>query len=198
MQSLIFSIDDRLANAGDVVPFSGHLDETSYDLGGHHFELPSGIDYDLVVTNAGEGVLVSGILKAPVVGVCDRCLEPASFDVAGEVDEYYLFEGPVDEEGSGDDEEDGVDFSLVGEDDTIDLTDALTSALIMETPFVVLCREDCLGLCPTCGANLNEGDCGCAAKREAERASESPFAALKNLDLGEEANPLDSSEEPGA
>jgi uncharacterized protein len=57
------------------------------------------------------------------------------------------------------------------------------SALIMETPYVVLCREDCAGLCPTCGANLNEGDCGCAAKAASEPDPMSPFAALKDLDV---------------
>ena len=87
------------------------------------------------------------------------------------------------------DEDDDVDFALVGDDSTIELTDALSSALLMETPFVVLCREDCKGLCPVCGANLNEVDCGHAAQIEAEREQDkldaSPFAALRNLDLGD-------------
>ena len=64
---------------------------------------------------------------------------------------------------------------------------ALLSSLVMETPFVVLCREDCAGLCPVCGANLNEVDCGhmaqLDAEREQERLSASPFAALAGLDL---------------
>ncbi|MEE1210367.1 MAG: DUF177 domain-containing protein, partial [Parafannyhessea umbonata] len=103
------------------------------------------------------------------------------------VDEYYLFKAPA--EPMADDEDDDVDFALVGDDSTIDLTDALSSALLMETPFVVLCREDCKGLCPVCGANLNEVDCGHAAQIEAEREQDrldaSPFAALRNLDLGD-------------
>ena len=74
-------------------------------------------------------------------------------------------------------------FSLVDEDHTIDVSEPIMAAILMETPFVVLCREDCKGLCPTCGANLNEGDCGCAAKREAEKLAESPFAALADLNL---------------
>ena len=66
---------------------------------------------------------------------------------------------------------------------TIDLTEALYAALLMETPFVVLCREDCKGLCPVCGENLNERDCGHAAQIEEERLASSPFAALRNLKL---------------
>lgn len=184
MQPLSLALDERLAGAGDTMPMAGHLDEAAYELGDHEFALPDGIDYDLVLTNAGEGILATGLVRAHVVGTCDRCLEPAEFDVAGEVDGYYLFEEP---ERLAEDEDD-ADYELVSPDRTIDLSGALVSALVMETPFVVLCREDCRGLCPVCGANLNEGDCGHAAQleaeREAERLASSPFSALAGLDLG--------------
>ena len=186
MEPLIFSLDERLGSAGDALPLAGHLDLASYELGDHEFELPEGLDYDLVLTNAGEGILATGIVRAHVVGTCDRCLERAEFDIAGEVDGYYLFEEP---ERLGEDE-DEADFELVSDDRTIDLSVALLSAIVMETPFVVLCREDCAGLCPVCGANLNEVDCGHAAELEAERERErlesSPFSALAGLDLGSE------------
>ena len=180
MQPVILALDARLGEAGDTLPLKGHLDETSYTLGEREFSLPSGIDYDLMFTNAGEGILATGILTTHVVGTCDRCLSPAEFDVSGEVDEYYLFEEP---EETGDDDDDELDFSLVSADNTIDLSDALLSALVMETPFVVLCRPDCKGLCPVCGANLNEEDCGHAAQIEEDRLKASPFAVLASLDL---------------
>ena len=180
MQPVILALDARLGEAGDTLPLKGHLDETSYTLGDREFSLPSGIDYDLMLTNAGEGILATGILTTHVVGTCDRCLSPAEFDVSGEVDEYYLFEEP---EETGDDDDDELDFSLVSADNTIDLSDALLSALVMETPFVVLCRPDCKGLCPVCGANLNEEDCGHAAQIEEDRLKASPFAVLASLDL---------------
>lgn len=183
MEPLIVAIDDRLASAGDTLPVSGHLDERRYELGDHEFGLPEGLDYDLVLTNAGEGILATGMVRAHAVGTCDRCLEPAELDLSGEVDGYYLFEEP---ELLGDDE-DEADFELVGPDRTIDLSGALISALVMETPFVVLCRDDCRGLCPVCGANLNETDCGhvarLAAERERDRMAASPFAALAGLSL---------------
>ncbi len=184
MQQVLISIDDRLANPGDCYPVAGHLDEAGYTLGDHEFTLPGGIDYDVMLTNAGEGILASGILRAHVVGTCDRCLEDAEFDVSSEVDEYYLFEEPTDE--ASQEAEDDLEFSLVV-DSTIDLADAFLSALVMETPYVVLCQPDCLGLCPVCGANLNTEDCGHASQIEAERAAKSPFAVLKDLDLGDSA-----------
>lgn len=187
MQKVTQILDTRLQEAGDTLPVSGHLDEKGYSLGGHDFTLPGGIDYDLVLTNAGEGILATGMLRAHVEGTCDRCLGKAEFDVNGEVDEYYLFKAP--QEPVEQDDDDDVDFALVGPDNTIDLTDALASALLMETPFVVLCREDCKGLCPVCGANLNEVDCGHGAQIEAERERDrmdaSPFSALRDLHLDE-------------
>lgn len=183
MRPLIISLDDRLASAGDTWQYAGHLDEPGYELGDREFALPGGADYDLVITNTGEGVLATGMLRAHVVGTCDRCLDEASFDVDAEVDGYYLFEEPEDLS----DDEDEADFELVSPDRTIDLSGALLSALVMETPFVVLCREDCRGLCPVCGANLNEVDCGHAQRiedeRERDRMTASPFAALAGLDL---------------
>lgn len=192
MKQVIYALDERLKDPGDTLQLEGHLDENSYTLGDHDFQLPEGIDYDVALTNAGEGILATGILKAHVVGTCDRCLDPAEFDVAGEVDEYYLFKEPEEVELGEDDEEEGPDFSLVGADKTIDLTDALNTALIMETPYIVLCKPDCKGLCPVCGANLNHEDCGHAARMEAMREQEhlesSPFAVLKDLDLGKDGD----------
>ncbi len=194
MQPVILALDARLGEAGDTLPLKGHLDETSYTLGEREFSLPSGIDYDLMLTNAGEGILATGILTTHVVGTCDRCLSPAEFDVSGEVDEYYLFEEP---EETGDDDDDELDFSLVSADNTIDLSGALLSTLVMETPFVVLCRPDCKGLCPVCGANLNEEDCGHAAQIEEDRLKASPFAVLASLDLDHDEDGNGDAPAPG-
>ncbi len=70
-------------------------------------------------------------------------------------------------------------------DRIIDLEPLLNAAVLLETPLMPLCRPECLGLCPTCGANLNDGPCGCAPG-SAEPFRENPFAVLKNLDLGVE------------
>ncbi|MDO4538851.1 MAG: DUF177 domain-containing protein [Coriobacteriales bacterium] len=183
---VVVSLDDRLANAGDTLPLCGKLELKTFEFGDRSFELPEGASYDLVLTNAGEGILVTGILRAHLVGTCDRCLDDAHLDVAGEVEEYFLFHEP-DSGVMEEDEEEGPDYSLVSPDSTIDLTEAIASALIMEIPFVVLCREDCAGLCPICGENLNHTDCGHAKQIEQEeeqkRLENNPFSVLKDLNL---------------
>lgn len=217
MQTVTLHLDDRLQNPGDTYSWSDTLDEHAYTVGTHQFELPHGITYDVVLTHAGDGILVTGVLNAEVKGTCDRCLEAADFTVLGEVDEYFLFHAPDthatptkgrktasakasakagknshadalwDEDIHDSEDDDTFDYQLVGSNNTLDLTDALTTALVSETPFVVLCREDCRGLCPTCGHNLNEGDCEhvaqAAEKREQERLESNPFYVLKDLKL---------------
>ncbi len=49
---------------------------------------------------------------------------------------------------------------------TIDLGPLVRDAVVLELPMAPLCRDDCAGLCPQCGANRNEGDCGCVAPRD--------------------------------
>lgn len=166
-------------NPGDSHAAAGRVELERYAVGEKEFELPEGIAYDVVFTNAGDGILVTGIARARVESTCDRCLDAASFDIAGEMEEYYLFQAPEDEEAY----EDG--FELLGEDRVIDLAAPIMDAVVMETPFVVLCQPECQGLCPTCGANLNREACGCAERADEERVlgDDNPFAALKGLKL---------------
>ena len=96
MEQVIAVLDERLANPGDTLPVAGHLDEPSYSLGNHDFTLPQGIDYDLMLTNAGEGILATGILRAHVEGVCDRCLDPMPIEINDE-QEIFSEDEPNDQ-----------------------------------------------------------------------------------------------------
>lgn len=169
MKQTIAILDDRLSQRGSCVPFEAHIDEKSYTLGPHDFVLPHGIELNLDLTHAGQGIFASGLLKAQVEGVCDRCLEPCSFEVAAEVDQYFLFEEPDTSSTLSDDDE--LEYGLVSQDNSIDLTDCLQTALLNETPYIVLCSPDCRGLCPYCGANLNHESCDCAERASSEANS---------------------------
>ena len=59
----------------------------------------------------------------------------------------------------------------------------MNAALLLEFPLVPLCDEECKGLCPTCGANLNEGPCGCAPAEGdgGDDVPPNPFAVLKDF-----------------
>lgn len=177
---IVIELEGKIENPGESLPVAGTVSIDGYEVGEKHFDLPEGIAYDAVLTNAGDGILLTGMVRAHAVGTCDRCLDPAAFDIAGELQEYYLFEEP---EGADEDE----DYELLPQDRKLDLAQPIADAVVMETPFQVLCRPDCAGLCPTCGCNLNYETCDCDALAEAERieGDDNPFAALKALKFDE-------------
>ena len=87
---------------------------------------------------------VSGIY----IGQCDRCLEDAVIPLQSELKTVLTLDSSEDE-------------SVSVEDGRIDLELTAYDALVLELPIKILCKEDCRGLCPSCGKNLNSGDCGC-------------------------------------
>ena len=86
-----------------------------------------------------------------------RCAEPVSGELHIAVRERFA-DDPL--AGSSDEELYPIN------DDTIDLAPLVRDAVVLELPMAPLCRDDCAGLCPQCGANRNEGDCGCVAPRD--------------------------------
>ena len=85
---------------------------------------------------------------------CDRC----GTDVIREI--HYSFEHYLVTSLSGDQNDDYIETP----DYTLDIDELLRSDILLELPLKYLCREDCKGLCPVCGANRNEVQCNCAVK----------------------------------
>lgn len=179
MQQLIVSIQPDLVEPASVRPLEGTLDIDSYHVGSMDIHVSGGIQYKLLLTNTGEGILLTGIASCTASTPCARCLEPAALEVEGEVEGYYLIEEASGVDGYEDDE-----FEVMKPDGTFDIAPAIVAALVHATPFIVLCKEDCAGLCPQCGANLNEGPCACDADDDVDPLN--PFAVLKGLDLSDE------------
>lgn len=173
MNAFEVNIFPELDMLGGFRALEGTWDVTSYTVGGQEYAVPTGISYNIKLTNTGEAVLLEGKARAVATTECVRCLEPASLEVEGEVQGYYLFERVDEVEGMEVDE-----YDFVSDAGTVDVSAPILGALVHETPFVVLCDEDCKGLCPTCGANLNEGPCECD---DDGIDPDNPFAALKGF-----------------
>ena len=125
------------------------------DLVGSGSRVPDGAEAEADVTleSVMGGVEVTGRVRVPWTGECRRCLSPASGVLEVPVRELYTPDG------------DGEDtYPLVHDD--LDLEALVHDAALLELPMAPLCREDCAGLCPWCGANRNEAPCGCAAPRD--------------------------------
>lgn len=113
---------------------------------------------------------------------CQRCLEPVAQPVEEEMSLLLVpgAQAPTGPEHELAEEELGV--VEVEEDAEVDLRPLLLEQVQLNVPMKPLCRPDCQGLCPTCGANLNEGDCGCR-KEEIDPRWEA-LRALKERDPG--------------
>lgn len=179
MEALYVEVHPELDEQGSCLPVAGVLELAEYNYGDEVLATPEGVRYDLTLTNTGEGVLVAGSVQAQVQGTCARCLEPANAQVSADVEGYFLFEEAEELEGYANDE-----FDCVDAEGRIDLAGPLEGALVYGTPFIMLCSEECKGLCPRCGANLNEGPCGCEQLAD-EPDPGNPFAALKDFDFGD-------------
>lgn len=118
---------------------------------------------DLRLEAMAGGVWVSGVASAEMVLRCNRCLDRVGFEARAPVRQVY-----------GEDALD--DMPAIGQEGDIDLSGALHDELCLSVPLAPLCSESCRGLCPVCGADLNEGSCeGHSESRE------SPFATLEAL-----------------
>lgn len=97
-------------------------------------------------------------LRTTAHHACDRCLE--EFDLPCVCDFELLFH--LGKEDLPTDEEDVV--LLAPETAEVDLSEWIMEQLILSIPMKLLCREDCQGICPGCGASLNQEACRCGAK----------------------------------
>lgn len=122
------------------------------ELGIEVLGVPEGspVHLDLRLEAVMEGVLVTGTAEAALEGECARCLEPIEDDVQVDLQELFVYDdgGQPEEDTEGE-----LDVSRL-EGDLLDLEPVLRDAVVLALPFQPLCRDDCPGLCPECGARL--------------------------------------------
>ena len=122
-----------------------------------------------------ERVRITGRARTTIELACSRCLEAHQISIDAEFDLYYLpaVEAPAEEEVELADEDSNTAFYRDG---VIDLGEMLHEQLFLALPMKPLCRDDCKGLCPVCGANRNVTTCACDVRWEDPR-----LAGLKAL-----------------
>ena len=148
----------RLERDGEE--FSGVLDDSIYALDDEYLSPFAGLRYDLFVQRLGGELLVRGSLEQDFTAACSRC--GADFDFTVKVPDFV------------------VSVEVDEKDEFTDLTNDLRESIILALPTYPVCREDCRGICPTCGKNLNEGSCSCVREERDGR-----WAVLDSLSKGE-------------
>lgn len=159
---IVINLSKNMAEAGKGLPFRGDFSLNSSVLPYPNAEL-KGISVDFVVTFLNPDVHVKGNIACFIDGQCDKCLADVSTkidvpfdqifykDIASEPDAYVYLDGNAD------------------------ITDAVRDEACLGLPTSLLCRDDCKGLCPKCGADRNVTECDC------DTTKENAFSFLKNL-----------------
>lgn len=139
-------------------------------LQGLGFRLGEPVRVEGRLTAAGPGQYYwRGRIGTSVTSDCRRCLVEVRVPVLAPMDILFTEDGLTD---------DPEAYVVPRHAVELDLGDAVREELILATPEFVLCREDCRGMCPRCGADLNAGPCGCAPESDPRWSA---FEALKRL-----------------
>ncbi|MCL6106295.1 MAG: DUF177 domain-containing protein [Actinobacteria bacterium] len=119
--------------------------------------IPETVPAKLNVTFVGEGYTAKLEFSCRIEGACWRCLEPADLDLDVAAEDFFETKMPAVAE-LGQEDEASLWFM---EDGILNLSEWALSAIAGLLPPQILCRDDCRGLCPQCGANLNLAECDC-------------------------------------
>ncbi|CCU79495.1 COG1399 protein, clustered with ribosomal protein L32p [Halanaerobium saccharolyticum subsp. saccharolyticum DSM 6643] len=105
-------------------------------------KIKDSVQLDLEIYNTRDSFVVKGILEAELILSCSRCLKKYSSPIKLDISEDVMKSEMEDEE-------------------ELYLDDIIVDNIILSLPMKPLCSEDCKGICPECGQNLNEGECDC-------------------------------------
>jgi uncharacterized protein len=123
---------------------------------------------------AGQGYLLRGKLAGVLTMPCARCLEPAPVAVESEMAVSFVEKA---DEGSEEEDEQQDDVVLF-EHGVVDVGGAIRDEILLAVPMSAVCREDCAGICPTCGCNRNLTPCDCG-KRAIDSSKLGALAKIK-------------------
>jgi uncharacterized protein len=140
------------------------------------YHLVSSVQVALSYYRAGSELFLSGRADDVVKASCARCVEEFT-QTSSRAFRYVLAPKSMGYDETDPRAED-LEFSLY-DGDEVDLAPLIREQVLLALTARPLCREDCRGLCPRCGANLNEGECGCRAETGDPR-----LAVLRTIKVG--------------
>ncbi len=135
--------------------FSEQEPDLSAELG-----LRSPIEGSVKLTRTPRGILAEVAYRVTVEQECGRCLEPARSRMESELSEEYLAMTNVATGQPLPGVVAAADEQVISPNHELDLTDVIRQDIVVQQPIQPLCRENCAGLCVTCGADLNQATCG--------------------------------------
>ncbi len=131
---------------------------------------PAVVQADLHLGRSGRGLMIGGQYRGDITLICSRCLEPFAYHAAEQFDVYCE---PPQPASAGEEHKlaaDDLDVTYL-EDGRVNTDSLLRENLLLTLPVQPVCRADCRGLCPRCGANWNIAGCQCEAPAADPRLS---------------------------
>lgn len=168
------SINDLPPEGNDFVIEDQSIWEDPIREFGMDYKIISPLRLNLFVQPADEGVLLRGSLTGEVSTPCNRCAEGMDIKLASTFDDYEPL--PQDGKNPKDQEPDGL-ITYENHYPMLNLADLAWERFMLSIPSNPVCRDDCKGLCPECGINLNTSTCDCAKEKTDPRMS--PLIGLK-------------------
>lgn len=150
---MFIDVKPILSGATDVLDFDYLLDPPE---GFNGIEFPEKVHITGRIQNRAGYMTLSADASVPYATRCARCMKEIS----------RVFEHTFTRTLATKLQNDDNDEYLLIRESRVELDEPLLEDLVLNFDLVYLCRDDCKGLCPKCGADLNEGDCGCADKKE--------------------------------
>lgn len=141
---------------------------------GQEYKLTTPLQVRVAAVRSGERIITSVSVEAEIETPCSRCLESARTKISSTL--RWIFSITKEDKEQSDEWEYDEIVLLDSWEEHIPLGDYIWETLVTALPVAVLCHDDCRGLCPNCGANLNKGICDCQ-----EEQGDPRFAILKNL-----------------
>ena len=152
-------LEDLCLRGGQRHECTYSIDIAPVTFGGADYQVVVADGVDVSVERIAGGYLVRLHLTAKVFGPCSRCLKEARLEVVAEEEEFV----PTAAAGWAE-----SDVSAFVEGMLVDLAGLSREALVLAMPDRALCSVECKGLCPQCGADLNEVECACEPLEESE------------------------------
>ena len=163
-------VTEELRRAGEQTNRHLEWEMSPIDMNGHSFVFTKPIIVDMGLVFDGEGFNLQGELHSELLMNCTRCNKEFKQPFGIEFSERFV-------KASQTEAEDEECYPFSGE--TLDLDQMILDLIILNAPVYGLCKEDCKGLCPVCGCDLNITQCSCS--KTAESVENSPFKELAQL-----------------
>lgn len=158
--ALIVDLSSLRQNPGRRLTVSLQSDELEGLSNG--LQLNGPVRMEVTLVGGDRRVMLHAQIQTEIETVCDMCLTPVSYPLDFEIDEVLMSAHDVDVLSEhGGDREEMESENWIYDDVHLDLNYLVLNAILTQLPLRHLCRPDCKGLCPHCGANLNDGPCDC-------------------------------------